>query len=160
MKKLVVFCLLLAFITLESCKKNETIKEVETTKAEEEMPINVTCYKSLYENDTIELRINTLKSGKVNGNMVMKIINMPEKKGEISGEFHKDTLLIDYSFIQGSNDKVVFKNPMAFLKKGNELILGSGKIETYLGRSYFAKDTPIDYENVKYKFTTVDCAAK
>lgn len=49
---------------------------------------------------------------------------------------------------------------MALLKRGNELILGNGKIETYLGRSYFAKDTPIDFEKVKYKFTTVDCVEK
>ena len=49
---------------------------------------------------------------------------------------------------------------MAMLKKGNELILGSGKIETYLGSSYFAKDTPIDFEKVKYKFTTVECVDK
>ena len=49
---------------------------------------------------------------------------------------------------------------MALLKKGNELILGNGKIETYLGASYFAKGQPIDFENVKYKFATVDCVDK
>jgi hypothetical protein len=160
MKKLVVFCLLLAFITLESCKKNESIKEVETTKAEEEKPISVACYQALYESDTIELKVNTLKDGQVTGEMVMQIIDMPKKVGEIAGKFSGDTLLVDYTFYQGANEKTIFKNPMALLKKGNELILGSGKIETYLGRSYFAKDTPIDYEKVKYKFTTVDCAAK
>ncbi|HAT79959.1 MAG TPA: hypothetical protein DCS17_00615, partial [Flavobacterium sp.] len=64
------------------------------------------------------------------------------------------------SFTQGTNDKVVFKNPMAFLKSGNELILGNGKIETYLGASYFAKGEPIDFENVKYTFKPLDCIKK
>jgi hypothetical protein len=49
---------------------------------------------------------------------------------------------------------------MAMLKKENELILGSGKIETYLGKSYFAKGTPIDFDRVKYKFTKVECNDK
>jgi hypothetical protein len=160
MKNLGLFCLLLACIGLQSCKKNENPKDVEATKDKVEEPISVTCYKALYENDTIELKINTLKNEKITGDMVMKIIDMPEKVGKISGEFHGDTLFVDYTFIQGTNDKKVFKNPMAMLKKGNELILGSGKIETYLGRSYFAKDTPIDFEKVKYKFTTVDCVDK
>jgi len=160
MKKLGLFCLLLACIGLQSCKKNETQKEIAAPPVQDEKPMSVTCYKALYENDTIDLKINTLKNGKITGDMVMKIIDMPEKTGKITGEFHGDTIFADYSFIQGTNDKVKFKNPMAFLKKGDELILGSGKIETYLGRSYFAKGTPIDFEKVKYKFTTIDCVDK
>ncbi|MBW4361756.1 hypothetical protein [Flavobacterium taihuense] len=160
MKKLGLFFLLLACIGLQSCKKNETPKEVAAPPVQDEKPMSVTCYKALYENDTIDLKINILKNKKVTGDMVMKIIDMPYKTGKISGEFHGDTLFVDYTFIQGTNDKKIFKNPMAMLKKGDELILGSGKIETYLGRSYFAKDTPIDFEKVKYKFTTVDCVNK
>lgn len=160
MKKLGLFCLLLACVGLQSCKKNETPKTDAAPQVQDEKPISVTCYKALYENDTIDLKINLLKDKKVTGNMVMKIVDMPYKTGKISGEFHGDTLFVDYTFIQGTNDKKIFKNPMAMLTKGDELILGSGKIETYLGRSYFAKDTPIDFEKVKYKFTTVDCDAK
>ncbi|WP_264564130.1 hypothetical protein [Flavobacterium sp. N3904] len=160
MKNLGLFCLLLASVAIQSCKKSEIPKDVETTKVEIEKPVSAACYKALYENDTIDLKINTLKTGKITGNMVMKIDGMPEKTGEIAGEFHGDTLFVDYSFIQGTNTKTTFKNPMAMLKKGNELILGSGKIETYLGRSYFAKGTPIDFDRVKYKFTTVDCVEK
>ena len=85
---------------------------------------------------------------------------MPTKLGQIVGEFRGDTLFASYTFIQGANEKKTFKNPMAFLKNGNELILGNGKIEFSLGASYFAKGEPIDFERVKYKFTTVDCAEK
>jgi hypothetical protein len=160
MKNLGLFFLLLTCIGFESCKKDQSPKDVDATKAQAEKPISKACYKALYENDTIDLTINTLKNGKINGDMVMKIENMPNKVGKIAGEFRGDTLFADYSFIQGTNAKVTFKNPMAFLKHGNELILGSGKIETYLGRSYFVKGTPIDFEKVKYKFTTVDCVNK
>lgn len=160
MKNLGLFFFLLACIGIQSCKKDQSPKDVDAAKAQAEKPISTACYKALYENDTIDLTINTLKNGKINGDMVMKIENMPNKVGEIAGEFRGDTLFADYSFIQGTNAKVTFKNPMAFLKHGNELILGSGKIETYLGRSYFVKGTPIDFEKVKYKFTAVDCVNK
>ena len=91
--------------------------------------------------------------------MEMKLLNMPIKIGKIVGEFRGDTLFVDYTFIQGQNEKVVFKNPMALLKKGEELVLGNGEIQTYLGKSYFAKGKPIDFENVKYKFSPEDCAS-
>jgi hypothetical protein len=160
MKNLGLFCLLLACIGFQSCKKDQSPKEGKVTKAQTEKPISTACYKALYESDTINLTINTLKNGKINGDMTMKIENMPDKVGKITGEFRGDTLFADYSFIQGTNDKVTFKNPMAFLKHGNELNLGSGKIETYLGKSYFVKGIPIEFEKVKYKFTTVDCVTK
>ncbi len=156
MKNLGLFCLLLACIGLESCNKNPKVAEAQ---ALDEKPASVQCYQAMYENDTLDLKINTLKSGKITGEMVMKVFNRAEKVGKIAGEFRGDTLFVDYSFISGT-DKATYKNPMALLKRGNELILGNGKIETYLGTSYFAKGQPIDFDNVKYKFSTVDCLDK
>lgn len=160
MKTPVLFCLLFACIGFQSCKKNQNEKVVKTNQVQAEKPISVQCYKSLYEQDTIELEINTLKNGKITGDMVMKLFNMPKKVGKLAGEFSGDTLFVSYTFIQGANEKKTYKNPMAFLKRGNELILGNGKIQTTMGASYFVKGSPIDFERVKYKFTTVDCAAE
>jgi hypothetical protein len=160
MKNLSLFCLLLACIGFQSCKKNQNPKVGNATQVQAEKPINVQCYKALYQQDTIELKMNTLKNGKITGNMVMKFFNMPIKVGKIAGEFRGDTLFASYTFIQGANDKITYKNPMAFLKRGNQFILGNGKIETTLGASYFVKGSPIDFERVKYKFTTVDCIDK
>ena len=157
MRRSILLCLLITCITIVSCNKN---KNNNGDKAIEDKVVSVDCYVALYEKDTINLKINTLKSGKISGTMDMKLIDMPIKFGKISGEFRADTLFVDYSFIQGTNEKVVFKNPMAFLKKGNELILGNGKIVTYLGASYFAKGEPIDFEKVKYKFNTIECVEK
>ncbi|MFE3849134.1 hypothetical protein ACFX5D_14275 [Flavobacterium sp. LB3P45] len=160
MKNLALSCLLLACIGLQGCKKNETLKSGEATKVQAEKPISVQCYKALYEQDTLELKINTLKNGKITGDMVMKILDMPKKVGKIAGEFRGDTLFASYTFIQGSYDKITYKNPMAFLKRGNELILGNGKLETTLGATNFIKGAPIDFERVKYKFSTADCVDK
>ncbi|WP_366184482.1 hypothetical protein [Flavobacterium ovatum] len=157
MKNLSLFCLLLICFGFESCKKNETKKTVEATEALTEKPISTECYKALYEKDTLDLTINTLKNGEISGTMEMQILNMPKKVGEIVGEFRGDTLFASYTFTQGANKEITFKNPMAFLKRGKELILGNGKIENYMGASYFVKGEPIDFERVKYKFTTVDC---
>lgn len=160
MKTPVLFCLLLVCIGLQSCNKNKDEKVVQGSKVPVEKPINVQCYKALYEKDTINLKLNTLKNGEITGDMEMKFFNMPKKVGKIAGEFSGDTLFASYTFIEGTNEKITFKNPMAFLKRGNELILGNGKIQTTMGASYFVKDAPIDFDRVKFKFSTVDCATK
>ncbi|MBF2708480.1 hypothetical protein [Flavobacterium soyangense] len=158
MKNLGLFCLLLVCIALESCNKNQ--KDVKATLISSEKPVSVQCYKALYDNDTIDLKINTLKKEKITGNMVMKVFNRAKKIGKIAGEFHGDTLFVAYTFILEANKQITYKNPMAFLKRGNELILGNGEIETTMGASYFVKGKPIDFDNVKYKFTKVDCIDK
>lgn len=151
MKNLGILSLLLACIGLASCNR------AQKQKVQEEKPVSSQCYKSIYEKDTVELKVSTMKSGKLTGDMVMKIENMPKKVGKIAGEFRGDTLFVAYTFIQGTYDKLTHKNPMAFLKRGNELILGNGKIQTTMGASYFVKGEPIDFDRVKYKFTAIDC---
>lgn len=159
MKNLTLFCLFLACIGLESCNKKENQKEADVA-ALPEKSINLQCYQALYDNDTLNLTINTSSTGKISGEMVMKVFEKAEKVGKITGEFRGDTLFADYSFTQVENDKVMYKNPIALLKRDQELILGNGQIETYLGASYFAKGKPIDFDNVKYKFSPVDCVDK
>ncbi len=84
------------------------------------------CYKALYEKDTLDLKINTLQSGKVPGEMEMKVFNRAKKVGKIAGEFRGDTLFVDYSFISGT-DKAMYKNPMALLKRGQRTRFGQRK---------------------------------
>jgi hypothetical protein len=85
--------------------------------------------------------------------MDMAISNMPKKVGEISGEFG-DTLFASYTLFKVAIKKT-YKNPMAFLKRGDDLILGNGEIT--LGASHFVNDAAIDFDRVKYKFTAVEC---
>ena len=160
MKTPLLFCLLFVSIGFQSCKKNENEKVVNSKQIPVERPISVQCYKALYEKDIIDLKMNTLKNGKIIGDMMMKFFNTPQKVGKIAGEFSGDTLFVSYTFIQADNKKITFKNPMAFLKRGEQLILGNGKMQTTLGATYFVKASPIDFESVKFKFTAVECVAE
>lgn len=156
MKNLILSCLLITCIGFQSCKKKESSDGAEISKAQTEKFVKAECYEAIYESDTLDLKLNTLKDGKITGNMTMEIEFAPEKVGEIKGEFRGDTLFADYTFTHGKN-KQIFKNPMAFLKRGNELILGNGSIVTSLGVSYFEKGKPIDFDKVKYKFKSINC---
>jgi hypothetical protein len=160
MKNLVLSCTLLVCLGFQSCKKNEDTKAVEAAKAISEKPVSVQCYKAVYEKDTIDITLNTLKSGKITGNMVMKVANAPERTGDIKGEFRGDTLFADYTFVDSTNKNKTFKNPLAFLKRENQLILGNGTMQTTMGVTYLVKDQPIDFDRVKYKFTTAECKGK
>jgi hypothetical protein len=158
MKNLKLYCLSLAFIGMASCKT----KDSEKTPADIEVgePISVACYVAIYEQDTLNLEINTFKNGEIKGDMVMAIYNLPKKIGTIEGKFRGDTLFANYTFIEDNLKEKTFKNPMAFLKRDNQLILGNGKIQTTMGASYFIKGEPIDFDKVKYKFDLVDCEIK
>ena len=160
MKKLVIPFLLLTLVGFQSCKKEEKQKETEAVKAEGEKIVSSECYKAIYEKDTIDLKLNTLKNGKLTGDMVMKVAPSTVRTGEVSGEFHGDTLFVDYTFKELASKDRIFKNPMALLKRDKQLILGNGTMQTTMGVTYLVKDKPIDFERVKYKFVSIDCVDK
>ncbi|CAM3483189.1 hypothetical protein [Flavobacterium chungbukense] len=160
MRKLVLSCLILPLIGLQSCKNDQKQKEAEAAKAEGEKVVSSACYKAIYEKDTLDLTLNTLKNGKLAGDLVMKVAPSTVRTGEVAGEFHGDTLFVDYTFKDNVNKDKTFKNPMALLKRNNQLILGNGTMQTTMGVTYLVKDKPIDFENVKYKFDSVECAGK
>lgn len=157
MKKIVLSCMLLSFVGLQSCKNEEKQKAEAAAKAEGEKIVGTECYKAIYEKDTVDLDLHILKNGKIKGDMTMKIASLPEKKGEIAGEFHGDTLFVDYTFVDGTNNNAKYKNPMALLKRDKQLILGNGTMQTTMGVTYLVKDKPIDFERVKYKFDSIHC---
>lgn len=157
MKNLVLPCLLVICIGFQSCKNEEKQKEAEAAKAEGEKIVSSECYKAIYEKDTLDLKLNTLKNGKISGNLVMNVAPTTVRTGEVAGEFHGDTLFIDYTFKDAASKDKTFKNPMALLKKDKQLILGNGTMQTTMGVTYLVKDKPIDFVSVKYKFDTVEC---
>ena len=80
----------------------------------------------------------------------------PENNGTLKGKFSGDTLYADYTFTTGAK-KEFFRNPMAFLKDGDRLILGVGVIETYLGRSYLSEKEPVDFDKARFRFDPATC---
>ncbi|WP_026708036.1 hypothetical protein [Flavobacterium frigidarium] len=160
MKKISLLCLALPLIALQSCKNNQEEQGGNPETPAElaaQTVVSSECYQAIYEQDTLMLKLNTLENGEITGDMTMTIENMPTKQGNLAGGFKGDTLYASYTFIQGTYKEKTYKNPMAFLKKGDQLILGNGEIQTTMGASYFVKGKPIDYENVKYKFDKAEC---
>jgi hypothetical protein len=156
MKNAALLSIIIVLITLQSCKDNAPTQKI-PAKTESQKIIPTDCFTAIYEKDTLRLDLDTSRPDAVVGNMVMKINGIPEKDGTIAGKYHGDTLFASYTFSETANKKVVFKNPLALLKKENQLILGNGEIETTMGASYFIKGKPIDFELVKYKFTPSNC---
>ena len=122
------------------------------------------CFRAVFEKDTADLVMNTTADGKVKGTLVMSYgevkPNAVEKtvnRGDIDGSFKGDTLFVNYTYKTGSVNKTVYTNPLAFLKKGETLIMGVGDIETSMGRTYFLKDKPIDFEIGRFKFQPGEC---
>lgn len=152
--------MLVICIGLQSCKNEEKQKEAEAAKADGETIVSTECYRAIYEKDTVDLKLNNLKNGKVSGNMIMKVAPVTVRAGEVAGEFHGDTLFIDYTFKEAATKDKIFKNPMALLKRDKQLILGNGTMQTTMGVTYLVKDKPIDFERVKYKFDSAECAEK
>ncbi|OCB70227.1 hypothetical protein [Flavobacterium crassostreae] len=160
MKKSFVTYLLLSSAIFVSCKNKESDAVPEAKLPQEPQTVTASCYKAIYQKDTLDLQLNQANNGTVSGDMVMAIENMPKKVGTLSGKFHGDTLFASYTFIQGGYQKKTYKNPMAFLKRADTLILGNGQIQTTMGASYFVKGSPIDFDTVKYNFTAVDCKSE
>lgn len=148
---------LASILAITSCQNKKQEIEGTSEKQIAEKPVAIECYQAIYERDTINLQVEKFNGCKIGGNMQMQFDKMPLKKGAISGEFSGDTLFVSYTFIEGTNEKITFKNPMAFLKRGDQLILGNGKMQTTMGATYFVKGEPIDFDSVKFKFDTIVC---
>jgi len=161
MKKTSILLAFIAPLFIYSC--NQGAKKNPNTSADSTSLVN-TCYIAVFEKDTAHLKTQTDTSGKIIGDLTINYgevqANSLEKVtnvGTIAGEFRGDTLYVDYTHTSGSINKKGFKNPLAFLKVGENLVLGVGQIETHLGRSYFVKSKPIDYEIARFRFVPVDC---
>lgn len=115
------------------------------------------CFLALDGLDSAKLDLETSASGKVSGRLFIRYDKQRTNDGQVSGAYRGDTLFVDYGFKVGKNDPANYKNPLALLKKDGKLIMGVGQIVTTLGKSYFAKDKPIDFEKGRFIFSPAEC---
>lgn len=155
MRKFNTYFALLFLPAMISCNQQPK-KPVVKTLATDSL-VSSTCYTAVYEQDTANLHLEFLQSGKVTGDLVFRFPIFPKNVGTVEGKFSGDTLFVDYSFAVGKAKEKNYKNPLAFLKKGDQLIMGVGVIETSYGRSHFAKDRPINFERGKFQFNPINC---
>lgn len=152
MNNLLKLCLAIVVIPfLASCGNTENKKETAKVIGKQE------CYVSVDGTDTAYLKLNITEDKNVDGDLVIKYTGKENNIGKITGKFNGDTLFVDYTFTLGETDKPIYKNPLALLKKDNQMILGVGQIETTLGRSYFVKGIPINFERGKFTFDLDTC---
>jgi len=153
MKKTAFYLAFMVSPLMFSCNQTDSRKSGGTS----DTLLHEQCYISTFEKDTADLKVKTMSTGKVSGELLIKYDQKPMNKGTFEGTFKGDTLFVDYTFKEGKDTVTIYKNPLAFLKKNENLIMGVGQIETSMGRSYFVKGKPIDFEKGKFTFITKDC---
>ncbi|MEO5911980.1 MAG: hypothetical protein ABIP95_13900 [Pelobium sp.] len=139
MKKSILFILPIAF-ALFSCNQNS--KTATESNTNDSLGGEVQCYSAVNGADSATLKTSK-KNGRIVGELAFNFSKKDDTQGTISGEFKGDTLFLEYSFIYKGTE---YNNPQVFLKKGAKLLQGSGELETMLGRTYFKKDVPINFE--------------
>ena len=155
MKRNILYLALAAIPFAYACTQNN--KTATGAKTKTDSLVNENCYAAGFEKDSAAMNVKILASGKVTGSLLVNYAEKPHNNGTINGKFNGDTLLVDYRFKTGEDTVKVYTNPLAFLKKDGKLIMGVGQIETTLGRSYFVKGKPINFEAGKFVFQGVDC---
>ncbi|WP_367866405.1 hypothetical protein [Pedobacter sp. WC2423] len=148
MKNPMLICLALVSTILYSCRQDNGKNP--------EKPIATTCYMAVDGRDTAKMELQSFSKGRVSGNLVVNYYKKDNNHGEFEGAFKGDTLFVIYSFKIGKNS-TGYKNPLAFLKKEDKLIMGIGKMEGVLGRIYFRKDIPIDFTQGRFTYAPVNC---
>lgn len=119
--------------------------------------LSTACYTAKDQSDSASLSLHTAGDGKVTGKLLINYSEKGKNEGEIEGTFRGDTLFVDYTFKIGNTNETIYKNPLALLKKDGKLILGVGQIETTMGRSYFVKGKPINFDKGRFIFSPAEC---
>lgn len=159
MKNSIGYLAILASLFIVACNQGKDKSAEDSAKA----VVKDQCYQAVFEKDTADLTIRTAEDGKVTGDLVMRYGLKPNEvervvnKGKVDGSFKGDTLFLNYLYTAGELNKTLYQNPLAFLKTGEQLVMGVGQIEVSVGRSYFVKGKPIDFEKGRFKFNPVDC---
>jgi hypothetical protein len=146
------FILMFGILLAISCGGNDKIKT-----PQKEKPLSTTCYVAIYENDTAKMELSFIDSTKVKGKLKIHYAIGEKNNGTFKGAFKGDTLFVDYVFSPANTDRGGYTNPLVFLRKDKKLIMGVGQIETTLGRSYFVKGKPLNFERGKFVFEPTAC---
>ena len=121
------------------------------------------CFTAVFQKDTAFLKFKTMPNGKILGKLIIKYgqleplaVKKEFYRGDISGQFNRDTLFIDYVFTD-RDEKGLYRNPLALLRKNDKLMLGFGATINYLGRTWFRRHQEINFNNSRFQFTPAVC---
>jgi len=121
------------------------------------------CFTAVFQKDSAFLKFKTMANGKILGKLIIKYgeleplaVKKEFYRGDISGQFNRDTLFIDYVFTD-RDEKGLYRNPLALLRKNDKLMLGFGATINYLGRTWFRRHQEINFNNSRFQFTPAVC---
>lgn len=109
-----------------------------------------TVYTAINKNDTATFKIKQIDKS-FYGQLEINYRGAYKDSGGVTGVIIGDTLKGTYRFKHYGIEKWHFK-PIALLKKNNQLIMGEGLMEIYMGMYYFKKNSPINYQKPKFIF--------
>ena len=115
------------------------------------------CYVASFEQDTALMSLK-FTGRKIEGKLRINYGDGKIYDGTLLGEQKGkgDTLILAYDFKINNVDKW-YRNPVAFLRKADRLVLGIGQINVVWGTGAFDEAVPIDYEHVRFQFEPKDC---
>jgi hypothetical protein len=147
MKKAKLFLMLLISIAASSC--------VFFGKDEPLDPSKFTCYIAINKSDTAWLDIDTSER-KIKGLFTMSYGGKKKLHGQLKGTIKGDTLNAHYDFKVNKVDKW-YRNPVSFLRKDNQLVMGVGEIVMVWGSGVFKEGVPVDYDKGRFVFERTVC---
>lgn len=109
-----------------------------------------TLYSGINKSDTAKLFIK-LTDKEFYGQLEINYRGAFKDSGDVSGIVKGDTLKGTYRYQHYGIEKWHIM-PISLLKKHNQLIMGEGPMEIYMGMYYFKKNRPIDYQKPKFVF--------
>ena len=155
MKIRLLYLALVSSVVIVAC--NQSTEKKSKISATARDSANRGCLLAVDGVDSAKLSLITAKDGQVTGSLLINYLEKGDSDGLLSGKFQGDTLFVDYTFKIGTINKTFYKNPLAFLKRDGKLLMGVGQIETFLGKSSFVKDKPINFERGRFQFSQVPC---
>jgi len=111
-------------------------------------------YRAVAGDDTATFKVDVTDK-QFKGTLEILYDGHYKDSGEVKGYVKGDTLVGNYLFTHYGMEQLR-RIPIALLQQNNKLILGVGSMEIYLDRTYFKKNRPIDYKNVKFVFEKVN----
>ena len=156
MKKIHLLLLPMAILMIFSCNRNQKLADQnnqDTVGLGDKLEVaSPKCYQAVNNADSAFLKIGEV-NGEIKGELSFNFAQKEDTNGTVVGAFKGDTLFVDYNYtLKG----VTYKNPQAFLLKGDQLMQGKGELSIYLGRTTFNKDTPIDFTE-GFVFNLAEC---
>ncbi|WP_157960809.1 hypothetical protein [Nubsella zeaxanthinifaciens] len=128
-------CIVVLFLSLMACRQKTRVTG-EKQNSDRSMAGAKTaqdCYSYIKGKDTAMLTL--LTTGKVStGELEYKWFEKDKNIGTIEGEMHGDTLLASYTFNSEGQQSV---RQVAFLKKGDQLLEGTGDVADMNGKVQF-----------------------